>query len=90
MFQKEAQELLSDSSPYEMRILLDVLRATKRALEKEKHFRPEWTGSARPPPGGPRRRAKSKAQAAACAFVLRPGPPALPLVVVAKIGREFE
>lgn len=41
VFQKEAQELLSDSSPYEMRILLDVLRATKRALEKEKHFRPE-------------------------------------------------
>lgn len=40
VFQKEAQELLSGCSPSETRILLDVLRSTKRALEKEKGHRP--------------------------------------------------
>ena len=36
---REAQELLRDCSPYEIRILLDVLKATKNALDRDQRFR---------------------------------------------------
>ncbi len=40
---REAQELLRDCSPYEIRILLDVLKATKNALNRDQRFRQNLT-----------------------------------------------
>ena len=39
VFNKEAQEILADCSPYDIRILLDVLKSTKKALQKDQRFR---------------------------------------------------
>lgn len=39
VFNKEAQEILADCSPYDIRILLDVLKSTKEALRKDERFR---------------------------------------------------
>ena len=39
VFNKEAQALLVDCSPYDIRILLDVLKSTKEALEKDRVFK---------------------------------------------------
>ena len=39
VFCREAQEILCDCSPYDIRILLDVLKSTKEALRKDERFR---------------------------------------------------
>lgn len=39
VFNKEAQEILADCSPYDIRILLDILKSTKKALQKDQRFR---------------------------------------------------
>ena len=39
VFCREAQEILSDCSPYDIRILLDVLKSTKEALRKDERVR---------------------------------------------------
>ena len=39
VFNKEAQELLADCSPYDIRILVDILKASKEALRKDGRFR---------------------------------------------------
>lgn len=39
VFNQEAQDLLSDCTPYDIRILLDVLKATKEALRKDDRFK---------------------------------------------------
>ena len=39
VFEQEAQDVLSDCTPYDIRILLDVLKATKEALHKDERFR---------------------------------------------------
>lgn len=39
VFNKEAQEILADCSPYDIRVLLDVLKSTKEALRKDQRFR---------------------------------------------------
>jgi transcriptional regulator with XRE-family HTH domain len=38
VFLKEAQEVLADCSPYEIRILLDILKSSKDALRKNERF----------------------------------------------------
>ena len=39
VFNQEAQEILSDCSSYDIRILLDILKSAKEALQKDKRFR---------------------------------------------------
>ena len=39
VFNQEAQELLSDCTPYDIRIILDVLKSTKEALRKDTRFK---------------------------------------------------
>ena len=39
VFSKEAQDLLSDCSPREIRVLVDVLKSTKEALRKDDRFK---------------------------------------------------
>lgn len=39
IFNKEAQEILADCSPFDIRILLDVLKSTKEALRKDERFK---------------------------------------------------
>ena len=39
VFQKEAQEILSNCSHYDIRILLDVLKCTRDALQRDERFR---------------------------------------------------
>lgn len=39
VFNKEAQNILIDCSPYDIRILLDVLKSTKEALQKNEQFK---------------------------------------------------
>jgi len=39
VFNKEAQEILADCTPYDIRVLLDVLKSTKEALRKDQRFR---------------------------------------------------
>lgn len=39
VFEQEAQDVLSDCAQYDIRILLDVLKATKEALQKDERFR---------------------------------------------------
>ncbi len=39
VFCKEAQEILSDCSPYDIRVLLDILKSSKEALRKDERFR---------------------------------------------------
>ncbi len=39
VFNKEAQEALADCSPYEIRILVDILKSSKDALRKDERFR---------------------------------------------------
>ena len=39
VFCREAQEILSDCTPSDIRILLDVLKSTKEALRKDARFR---------------------------------------------------
>ena len=39
VFNKEAQEILTDCSPQDIRILLDVLKSTKEALRKDQRFK---------------------------------------------------
>ncbi len=39
VFNKEVQELLSDCSPYDIRILVDILKASKEALRRDERFK---------------------------------------------------
>lgn len=39
VYNKEAQEILADCSPYEIRILVDILKSSKEALRKDERFR---------------------------------------------------
>ena len=39
VYSREAQETLLDCSPYEIRILLDILKSTKEALRKDQRFK---------------------------------------------------
>ena len=39
VFNREAQEILADCSPYDIRILLDLLKAAKEALRKDERFK---------------------------------------------------
>ncbi len=39
VFNKEAQEILSDCSPYDIRILVDILKSSKEALRKDERFK---------------------------------------------------
>ena len=39
IFCKEAQEVLADCTPYDIRILVDVLKSTKEALRKDERFK---------------------------------------------------
>lgn len=43
VFNKEAQEILADCSPYDIRILLDILKCSKEALHKDARFRLNMT-----------------------------------------------
>ena len=43
VFNKEAQETLADCSPYEIRILVDILKSSKDALRKDERFRANVT-----------------------------------------------
>lgn len=38
VFNQEAQELLADCSPYDIRILLDILKGSKAALQRDRDF----------------------------------------------------
>ena len=44
VFNKEAQEILADCTPYDIRVLLDVLKSTKEALRKDQRFRLNMEG----------------------------------------------
>lgn len=39
VFNKETQEILADCSPYDIRVLVDILKSTKEALRKDERFR---------------------------------------------------
>lgn len=39
VFEQEAQDVLSDCTQYDIRVLLDVLKSTKEALQKDERFR---------------------------------------------------
>lgn len=39
VFVQEAQEVLADCTPYDIRILVDVLKSTKEALRKDERFK---------------------------------------------------
>ena len=39
VFNKEAQEVLADCTPYDVRILVDILKASKEALRKDARFK---------------------------------------------------
>ena len=39
VFNKEAQEILADCSPYDIRILVDILKSVKEALRKDERFK---------------------------------------------------
>ena len=39
VFNKEAQEILADCSPYDIRILLDILKSAKEALRRDERFK---------------------------------------------------
>lgn len=43
VFNKEAQEILSNCSPYDIRILLDILKSAKEALRKDERFKSNLT-----------------------------------------------
>lgn len=47
VFNREAQELLSDCSSYELRVLVDVLKGTKEALRKDQCFQDNATDKKR-------------------------------------------
>jgi len=39
VFNKEAQEILADCSPYDIRILVDILKSSKEALRRDERFK---------------------------------------------------
>lgn len=45
VFNKEAQEILADCSPHDIRILVDILKSAKEALRKDERFRLNMTQS---------------------------------------------
>lgn len=39
VFNKEVQEILSDCTPYDIRILVDILKSSKEALRRDERFK---------------------------------------------------
>lgn len=39
VFNREAQEILADCSPYDIRVLVDILKSSKEALRRDERFK---------------------------------------------------